>query len=1074
MKTLLTNFLLLLLVVLNSVAQDKIVTGKVTDKEDGLPLPGVSVKVKGTTIGSQTNVDGNFSLKVPQANSVLQFSFLGYQSQEKTIPASNVLSVMMVTDAKQLSEVVVTALGVSRERKALGYSATSVNSAEINKASPVSIVGGLQGKVAGVDISNTSGAPGGSSKVVLRGFSSISGSNQPLYVVDGVPVNNARPGGAAPAGTPGDLTESFDFGNAVNDINPNDIENVNILKGAAATSLYGSRGSNGVIIITTKKGKGGAFKVDFSSSASFTQVSVVPTLQSKFGQGWDGTFILSENGSWGPALDGQTRPWGAIVNNTQLLRPFSNVKDNFRDAFDTGGEFTNTLSLSGGSPSSTYYLSYGNVGSNGMMPGDNDSYKRNSVSLSGSTNSKGFSVSTSLNYVGKNSRFVQVGQANSGVGANFYEDVLQIPVNIPIKELQNYKNAYFNVDNYFTPFAQNPYYPLFENSSRFKSDRVYGNVDLKYKATEWLSFQFQQGADLSNAAAKIWHAKNAPSPGSWNDGANVEGAQRQANVGDVVEGSEKFFEYDSKVHALFQKAFSSNFDIDGLIGLNYNDRGSRVLYTSVEDLTIPGFYSLSNSLNNPESNQTESHRRLFGAYASATLGYKSYAYLTLNARNDWSSTLPTDKNSYFYPSANISLILSEALDLSKSGISLLKLRASIGQTGNDTSPYRINNILRTATIPVRGGGTTITFPINGVSGFSIGNTLNNSDLKPEISTEKEFGGEIRLFDNRLGLDAAYYSKISNNQILPIDAAPSSGYKFLIVNFGKVRNRGIELAFSATPIKQDKGFSWDINYIFSRNRNRVLELPSGLNQIELESAYDAKFLAKVGRPLGVFEAPVPKRDPQGRIVVNPANGLAVTADVNGDFGTSERKYIMGLTNTFSFKGITLGVTMDYRKGGVFYSGTADLLNFVGNDIRTTYNDRSPFIIPNSVLEVTDASGNVTYVENTIPVAEDRIDDYYYHTNNPALSYYTRILDKSFLKLREATVSYDLPKSLVQKIRAGKASISVFGRNLWTWLPKANRTIDPEVSNFGNDLTSEFGEFRTGPSTRVFGGSLKVSF
>lgn len=1074
MKTFLTSLWLLLLLSFNGLAQDKIISGLVTSQDDGLPLPGVSVRLKGSTVGTQTGAEGKYSIRA-SAGGVLQFSFIGYVTKEVTVGASNVINVVLNADAKQLSEVVVTALGVSRERKALGYSATTVSTAEINKASPVNIVGGLQGKVAGVDISNTSGAPGGSSKVVLRGFSSISGSNQPLYVVDGVPVNNARPGGGSPTGSAGDLAESFDFGNAVNDINPNDIENVNILKGAAATSLYGSRGSNGVIVITTKKGKAGAFKVDFSSSASFTQVSIVPTLQSKFGQGWDGTFILSENGSWGPALDGQTRPWGAIVNNTQLLRPFNNVKDNFRDAFDTGGEFTNTLSLSGGSNASTFYLSYGNVVSDGMMPGDNDSYKRNSVSLSGSTNFKGFTASASVNYVGKNSRFVQVGQADSGIGSNFYEDVLQIPINIPIKELQDYRNTYFNVDNYFTPFAENPYYSLFENSSRFKSDRVYGNVDLKYKANNWLTFQFQQGADLSNGIDKIWHAKNAPTPGSWNDGANVEGAQRQADVGNVVEGSEKFFEYDSKVHALFNKAFSKDFDIDGLVGLNYNDRGYRLLYTSVEDLTIPGFYSLSNSLNLPTSVQTQSHRRLFGAYASATLGYKSYAYLTLNARNDWSSTLPTNKNSYFYPSANLSLILSDALDLSKAKVSLFKIRASIGQTGNDTDPYRINNILRSANIPVRGAGTTLTFPINGVSGFSVANTLNNSRLKPEISTEKEFGGEIRFFDNRIGLDVAYYNKISKNQILPIDAAPSSGYKFLIVNFGKIRNRGIELAFSATPIKQDNnGFTWDLGYTFARNRNKVLELPAGLDQIEIESAYDAKLLAKVGQPLGVFEAPVPKKDPQGRIVVNPSTGLAITADENGSFGTSQRRFTMGLTNTFSYKGLSLGVTMDYRRGGVFYSGTADLLNFVGNDIRTTYNDRSPFIIPNSVNEIVDAAGNVTYVENTTPVSEDRVDDYFYHTNNPALSYYTRILDKSFLKLREATLSYELPKAWAQKIRAGKASVSVFGRNLWTWLPKDNRSIDPEVSNYGNDLSSEFGEFRTGPSTRVFGGSLKVSF
>ncbi|HUH33110.1 MAG TPA: SusC/RagA family TonB-linked outer membrane protein [Daejeonella sp.] len=1073
MKKLLTILLLFLSISTLGIAQTRQVSGVVTAQEDGLPLPGVSVRVPGTTTGTTTSAEGRYSLNVPAGVTTLQFSFIGYSSQNATIPASNVLNVILVTDTKQLGEVVVTALGISREKKSLGYSATQVGTEEINKASPVNIVGGLQGKVAGVDISTTSGAPGGSSKVVLRGFSSIAGSNQPLYVVDGVPVNNARPGGTSPSGSVGDLTENFDFGNAINDINPNDIESVNILKGTAATSLYGSRGANGVIVISTRKGKAGAFKVDFTSAASFTQVSIVPKLQRKFGQGWDATFFLSENGSWGPALDGQLRPWGAVIDNTQLLKPFTYIKDNFRDAFDTGAEFNNTISLSGGNESSTFYLSYGNVNSDGMMPGSNDTYKRNSVSLTGSTKVKNFDASASVNYVGKNSRFVEVGQANSGIAANFYEDVLQIPVDVPINDIQNYHNLYFNVDNYFTPFAENPYYPLNENSARFNSDRVYGNVEFKLKAANWLTLLLQQGADLSNGVNKIWHAKNAPSPGSWNDGANVEGAQRQADVGNVVEGAEKYFEYDTKLHGLYQTPLSEDFDLNGLVGLNYNDRGFRTLFTSVEDLSIPNFYSLANSVNSPESVDTRSHRRLFGAYASATLDYKNFAYLTLNARNDWSSTLPQNKNSYFYPSANLALVLSEAFDLSKAKVTLLKLRASWGQTGNDTAPYRVFNTLRSANVPVRGGGTTLTFPINGVQGFSISNTLNNADLKPEISTETEFGAEVAFFDNRLGFDFAYYNKTSDNQILPIDAAPSSGYKFLIVNFGKVRNKGIEFALNSTPV-QSTDFRWDLNYVFARNRNKVLELPAGLNQIEIESAYDAKLLAKVGQPLGVFEASVPKLDPQGRIIVNQTNGLAVPALEDGSFGTSERDYTMGLTNTLGYKGLALGVTFDYRKGGVFYSGTADLLNFVGNDIKTTYNDRRPFIIPNSVAEVTDAAGNVTYVENTVPVGEDFVDDYYYHSSNKALAYYNRILDKTFLKLREVTLSYQFPKSIASKIRANNASVSVFGRNLYTWLPKGNRTIDPEVSNYGNDLNSEFGEFRTGPSTRFFGASLKVSF
>ncbi|HEY0055564.1 MAG TPA: SusC/RagA family TonB-linked outer membrane protein [Pedobacter sp.] len=1072
MRKLLSSLSFVLLWATFALAQERTVTGTVTASDDGSALPGVSIKVKGTTTGTQTGAEGQYSIRV-RDNSTLVFSFIGFASQEIAVSGRDVINVTMGTDAQQLGEVVVTALGVTRERKSVGYAATTVTAAEVNRASPTNIVQGLAGKVAGVDISTTSGAPGGSTKVVLRGFSSITGNNQPLYVIDGVPINNSRPGQQAPVGSNGDLEDAYDFGNAANDINPNDIESVNILKGASATSLYGSRGSNGVIVITTKRGKAGTFKVDFSSASSFTQVAVVPEFQTRFGQGWDQYFLFNENGSWGPKTDGMMRPWGAVVNNSQLLKPFSANKSNvFRDVFDTGTEFNNTLSLSGGSESSSFFLSYGNVNADGMMPTNNDSYKRNTLSLRGSTKFKAFTAGASFNYIGKNSRFVEVGGAQTGVGGNYYEDILQMPVDIPIKDLQNYKNEFFNVDNYFTLYAENPFYSINENQSRFKSDRFFGNIDLKLKANDWLTFQFQQGADLTGGRNKLWHAKNAPSPGAYTEG-------RQPNVGNVVEGAQTFFEYDSKLHGIFEGDISSKFNVSGLVGLNFNDRGFRTLYTSVEDLTIPGFYQLSNSLNSPVSTDVVNHRRLFGAYASATFGYSNFAYLTLNARNDWSSTLPQGANSYFYPGANLALVLSDAIDLKSANISLLKLRASWGQTGNDTDPYRTSNVLTSGQVRVRGAGTVVSFPLNGVAGFSIANTLNNGALRPEISTETEFGTEIRLFKNRIGFDLAYYNRITEDQILPINTSPSSGYRFMIVNFGELRNRGVELAFSATPLKS-KNLDWNLGYTFTRNRSKVLSLPQDLDKVIINSAYDAEFVARKGQPLGLIEAPTAQYDPQGRIIVNGPSagagleGFPVTSPVNVSYGSSQRDFIMGLTNSVRFKSLTFGFTLDYRKGGVFYSGTADLLNFVGNDAKTTYNDRNSFIIPNSVVAVTGTDGSVSYEENTYPIPFDRMDDYSYHTNNKALSYNNRILSKDFLKVRDATLTYVLPKSIAKRVRAGDASITLFGRNLWTWLPKENRTIDPEVSNFGNDLRSEFGEFRTGPSTRNFGAALRVSF
>jgi TonB-linked SusC/RagA family outer membrane protein len=1060
MKKLLQSLFVLLFIAGSVMAQNRTITGTVTGKDDGQPLPGVTVLVKGTKIGTQTGSDGKFALSVPSNTTQLEFSYLGYVAQ--TLAATGtVVNVVLESDSKSLTEVVVTALGISRAKKTIGYAETTVRSEEVNKSAPVSMLGGLQGKVAGVTISNTSGSPGGSTKVILRGFTSISGGNQPLYVIDGVPLDNSSIGS----------DDNYDFGNNANDINPNSIETISILKGSAATALYGSRGSSGVILITTKKGAQGKTVVDFSHATTLTQVANVWKPQNTFGQGWDGTFIESENGNWGPKFDGQLRPWGAIVDNSQLLKPFSFIKNNVRDALTTGTEFNSNIALSGGTEKSTYYFSYGNVFSDGYLPSDADSYKRNNFSLKASTKIDNFTMDGSVNYVSKTQHFVAQGQSISGIGSSFYEDILQIPNDIPIKDLRDYKNRFFNVDNYFTPYAENPYYSIYENGARYKNDRVYGNINFGYKLNDWLSLQFQQGADVDNAGAKIWHNKNAPSPGSYNDGGNVEGQSRAADVGNVIEQSFKTFEYDSKFNAIFKKTLSSDFELDGLVGANFNDRGTRRLTTGVEDLAIPGFYNLSNSANKPVSEERQFHRRLFGAYATATVGYKNNLFLTLTGRNDWSSTLATGNNSYFYPAASLAYVVSEAIDLKSTPISFFKLRASYGETGSDTDPYRILDVLNAANIPL--GFGNIAFPVGGVAGYSISNTLNNPDLKPERVKEYEFGADIRFFGDRIGLDLAYFNRDRIDQILPVPVDPASGYTFKILNFGKVRVRGIEAALTLKPVKTTD-FNWDLTYTFSRQRNTVLELPEGLEKVIINSAYDADLVAIKGQPLGVFQAPGPEYSPDGKIVVD-ATGFPIVAPANKEYGNIQRDYSMGLTNSFRYKSFSLGFTLDYQKGGVFYSGTADLLNFVGADVKSTYNDRRPFIVPNSVQKITDANGNfLRYEENTTPILEGKIDDYYYPTTNKAMVYDNRILDKTFLKLREASLTYALPKSIANKILADKASVTVFGRNLLTWLPESNRTIDPEVSNQGVDLASEFGEFRTAPPVRFFGASLKVTF
>jgi len=1041
-------------------AQNKTITGIVTSQDEGFAIPGATVKLKGTNQGTQTSNDGKYSISATDG-SVLVFSFLGYETKEVVV-TKNVMNVALRLSSKQLGEVVVTSLGINKAKKTLGYAQTTVKSEVINQSAPNNPFGALQGKVAGVNISNVGGSAGGSTKIILRGYTSLTGTNQPLFIIDGVPLNNSTSGSDT----------NFDFGNNANDIDPNQIDNISILKGSAATAIYGSRGSNGVIVITTKKGKSGKPVVDFSSAATITDVAFVYKPQDVFGQGWDSHFVLGENGNWGPKYTNLLQPWGAVVNNTQLLRPFSFIKNNVRDAFDHGLDLNNNISISGGSDASTYLFSYNNIHSNGILPGPADKFSRNNFTLKGSTVYKNFSADASLNYVAKNGNFVATGQGPTGIATTFYENLLQIPGSIPIKDLRDYKNLYFNVDNYYTPYAENPYYSLNENGSHSKSDRFYGNINLNYKVTNWFTLNFQQGADISNMGNRIWFNSNAPTPGSWVGGGNTEGQSRKPDVGSVEEDNFQNYEYDSKLQAIFNKKFGSDFDFNGLVGTNYNDRGARSHGSTIEGLAIPGFFNLSNSSNKPTAFETESHRRLLAFYGQATLGYKNYLYLTVTGRNDITSTLATGNNSYFYPAANLSYVLSEALGLKSTTVSYVKLRGSYGETGSDTDPYSTLNVLNSTNVPL--GFGNLQFPFAGVPGFSIANTLYTSGLKPERVKEYEVGGEFRFLDDRLGLDLTYYHKIRKDQILNVPIAPSTGYASQLINFGEVKEKGIEIALNATPIKTSL-VKWDFTYTFSHNKSIVTSLPPGLKKVLLaQDGYGGQFVAVAGQPLGLLQAPVPSYDPQGHIIVD-SQGYPIAAADNGTYGNFQHDFVMGFNNSVRVQNFTLGFTFEWDKGGKFYSGTADLFNFVGADPKTLYNDRNPFVVPNSVQRVTDASGNVIgYKENTTQITEANVDDYYYTTSNKAQAWSRDILDRSFLKLREVTLTYSLPKSWVNRIGASKASFGVFGRNLITWLPSGNHVVDPEVSNYGTDLASEYGEFRTAPPLRFYGASLKVTF
>ena len=1034
-------------------AQNMQVTGTVTSGEDGSGIPGATIKVKGGTTGVVTDLDGKYTISVsPEATLVV--SFVGLKTQEVAVAGQKLINVTLQSDVVGLDEVVVTAMGMKKSQKALGYSATTVSNDDFTKTGDRSMMNALQGKIAGANISGGS-APGASSRVILRGLSSLGGSNQPLYVVDGVPISNGQISQT-------DINSSFDFGNRANDINPDDIESVTVLKGASGTSLYGSRAANGVIVITTKNGKAsknGGAKIEFSNASTFETPLRLPEMQNEFGQGWyDGTVAanLEENGSWGPKFDGVVRPWGHVVDNSQQIKPYVALKNNWKDFFEVGTTYNNSISISNGDDKSTYYLSYSNVTSDGIVPTSADSYKRNTLSLRGSTKFKEkFNISGSLNYVRKDSKFVPTGQEQSVMDALF-----QTPRDISIVDQKDYKNKFNNVDNYYTVFAQNPYYVLNEHGNKFNENRIFGNTAVDYNVTSWLKATFRAGGDVSNSTLKQWRAITKSTR-----------ADYTKELGRVSEASYYTSEINTDFILSFNKQVTDKFDVSAVLGHNFNQRDARDQAAEVIGLDIPYFYNLSNSSSTPTVSESISKRRLIGAYGTIDLSWDKWIYLTLSGRNDWSSTLPKDSRSFFYPSVSMSFLLSDLLPESfKSIVSLAKIRGGIAKTGNDASPYQVNSVFTQA--GPTDGYRNLNFPLAGnINGFTLSNRIGNPTLQPEISTEKEIGADLRFFQSRINLDVAYYDKKTTDLIWPVSLSSATGYTTQTMNLGEITNKGIELSLKLVPVKT-KDFEWNVTWTFSKNENKLVSLTEGLDQVSLGGTSSVGFIGVPGQALGLFEGLVPEMH-NGKVVVN-STGLPVSSTTRQIYGGSQYKYITGGGTELSWKGLSLNAVVDYRHGGLMYSRTAEMQYFTGNAPQTTFNDRQPFIIPNSVQKLDDG----TYVENTTPISghDGNMNLYYNQTYGAGQFGRLYLIDKTFFKLRELSISYRLPKSILPTSYIQDAQISLIGRNLFLWTPSSNNFVDPESTTFSdsNGLRAEYGEYGAIPSTRSYGFSVKLTF
>jgi TonB-linked SusC/RagA family outer membrane protein len=1047
MKKMFSLCLVLLFVAITMRAQDIVVSGKVSDAKTGAAIAGVSVTVKGSSVATQTSNDGGYRLSGVPKGSTLVFSFVSYRSFETKNIAGNQLNVLLEEEASQMNEVIVTANAIKREARSLGYATSTIKNEELTRGKDRSVLNSLQGKVAGVQITGSSGGVGSSTRIVFRGGTSLTGNNQALLVVDGIPIDNSQ------IDANDNLNNQVDAGNRGNDINPDDVEAVTVLKGPAAAALYGSRASNGALIITTKTGKLKAGKkTEIIVNSAYNQESILrlPDFQNEFGQGGKKEPDSRENFSWGPKYDGKVKAWGQQIGDSTRVKPYGPLKNNVKEFFDFGRTFNNGVSFAQNNDQGAYFVSFNNLDQQGVMPGTD--YNRTSVRLSGSTTfAHNFYSSASINYIRATGDLSTQGQ-----GSSPYDQVLQTPRDISLLELKDYRNKFNDLYGFYGAYTVNPWYLLGEDAYKTAMDRLISNVQIGYKPIPGIDINYRIGTDFSADKRRQQVSKRVITDASnQNYGNRFDGKYEETSI--------NIRELTSDLMITGKKKLGANTSLSVLIGHNIRTRDFAIQTSTANGLVVPGVYNLSNSKNKPTATNQIINRRLWGIYTDINFAFKNYVFFGITARNDWSSTLPQGNNSFFYPSVNGSLVFSELLKL-PAFVTYGKLRGSIAQVGNDAPPYALQSVFESGTIADGYANSLVNFPLNGIPGFSQGDAIGNPNLKPEITTSFEAGLDLGLFKDRIGIEATWYSNESRDQILTVPIAASSGFTSQTLNAGSISNKGIELLLRAQPVR-GRNFTWELTGTYTRNRSKVNDLFPGVNQIDLGGFVGATLTAKVGEPYGSFFGAGFLKDPEGRTVVDEATGYPITDPVAKTHGSIQPKYLASVLNSFSYKGLTLTFLLDGRKGGMLYSRTRSLQTFVGTDPRTLYNNREAFVVPNSVIETTDGK----FVPNTVPVADAQ--DYW--TNYVSANAIDQLIDASFIKLREVSISYRIPKRWIQHWPMSGIQVGLSGRNLFLWTPAENTYVDPEASSFGTGNIQGF-EYGTIPSIRSYGANLKLIF
>jgi len=1064
----LSLLLLMLVFAIGSTMAQRTVSGVITDSS-GEALIGANVLVKGTTIGTITDIDGSYSLEVPDDANTLVISYTGYSTQEMDIFGLSSANVTLA-EGEVLDEIVVTGLGIKKEKKALGYAVTTIGSADINLKPEADVGRILRGKVPGVDITSTSGLAGSGTNVIIRGYSSITGDNQPLFVVDGVPFN---------ANTNSD--RGFESGGATAssrflDLDPNSIKEISILKGLSATVLYGEAGRNGVVLVTTKNGDIGdsdkGLEISVSQSLMATQVGGIPETQKIYGNGWQGD-ASNAFSNWGAPfkdteefntqLNGITNG-GAYQLDTDgnIVHPYSIAnfagdfpelgenkipwvaQDALAEFLDGTGRSSNTsINISNNLGSnSAVNMSYSYLNDEGFIPGNN--LRRHNFGLGMRTKlSNGLRVGGTFNY-SKSDRntppATPIYSSNPIDGVSLFSNVLYTPVSHDLYGWPN-TNPVDNSSVYYRSNngIQHPLWTLNNVNDNEKVDRFFGNLNFGYDLTDFLSINYRFGVDNYTQTQKYAINKGGPQIP-----AGALNTSKRTNT--IV---------DQNINFLFDKYINDDINVDAIVGVNLRRDDNDYDNTNSTGQFIFGLQQHDNFTNHLNFSRTF-EENLIGAYVSASVGYKNYAYLTLSGRNDWTSTLEDDNRSVFYPSASVSFIPTDAISslANSNAVNYLKLRLGYGTSAGYPNPYRTRAVLSTTTNDFGGS----------LNANSISNVFGNPGLMPERHTELEFGLDGRFIDNRVGVDLSLYNKNSTDLIIDLDLDPSTGFSESTVNSAEMKNTGVELGLTLTPIRSNL-ITWDFTTNFTKNVSEIISVADGVDQVVIDGFSFLGNFAVPGEPYGVIQGTTIIRDEASGLPIVGANGIYqegpqdIIGDPNPDF-------IMNFINSVTIKGVTLRAQFDWQQGGDIWGSTASTLTARGIAGETGF-DRFVPVIVTGLKE--NAEGEL--VTNDIQVSANNA----YWRNTGVWYDENRIFDATTIRLREISLSFAIPQKFLDKTPFGNASLTFAGQNMWYKAVNFPESInfDPEVLSLGVGNGRGF-DFVTGPTSKRFGGTLSFTF